>query len=131
MRYLTVTMCLLTVAACGRSSPTSPSPVDTQFTLAPGFTQAIAGTDAKLIFISVPSDSRCPANALCITGGDAVVRFDVTNEGRSSTHELHTGDMRPVKARDLTINLVEVAPYPFSTTPIPPGTYRVTFRVTR
>jgi hypothetical protein len=39
--------------------------------------------------------------------------------------------MKPVTHEDLTIALVELAPYPFSSRPIQPGDYRATLRVTR
>jgi hypothetical protein len=126
MRHVVLLVCLVSVTACGLASP---SPVDSEFTLAPGQSQTVAGT--TLTFVRVTSDSRCPANAICVTAGDAIVRVDVSGRGRSSTHELHTGNMQPVKANDLTIELVEVAPYPFSTSPIDPPSYRVTLRVTR
>jgi hypothetical protein len=131
MRYVAVFVCLLSVTACDLFSPANPSPVDAQFSLAPGQTETIAGASTRVSFSGVISDSRCPANALCITGGDAVVRIDVWTSGQSSTHELHTGTMLPVKAHDLTIELVEVTPYPFSFTPIEQSAYRVTFRVKR
>ncbi|CAN5865045.1 hypothetical protein BH18ACI5_BH18ACI5_00890 [soil metagenome] len=54
----------------------------------------------------------------------------MSRRGTSSSHELHTANKQPVTANELTIELVEVAPYPFST-PIDPAAYRVTLRVTR
>jgi len=120
--------CLLSVTACG---PTTPSAFDTRFTLAPGQTETIPGASTRVTFVAVISDSRCPANANCVTAGEAVVRIDVWTDGHSSTHELHTGNMQPAKPADLTIELVEVAPYPFSSTAIDPAAYRVTLHVTR
>jgi len=116
------------VTACG---PTSPSAVDARFTLAPGQTETIAGASTRVTFVAVTSDSRCPANAFCVVAGEAAVRIDAWTDGRSSTHELRTGSMQPARTGDLTIELVEVAPYPFATTPIDPAAYRVTLRVTR
>ena len=46
-------------------------------------------------------------------------------------NELHTGDMQPVRHDELTIHLVQLAPYPFSSRPFTPDEYRVTLRVTR
>jgi hypothetical protein len=131
MRYLVLAICLLSVTACDLFGPSSPSPVNAQFTLAPGQTETIVGASTRVTFVSVTSDSRCPANALCIVAGEAVVRIDVWTDGRSSTHQLRTGNVAPAKADDLTIELVEVAPYPFSTAPIDPASYRVTLRVKR
>jgi hypothetical protein len=129
MRYVALLACLLSVTACDLFSPTSPSPVSTEFTLAPGQSQAVAGT--TLTFAAVTSDSRCPANATCVTAGDATVRVDLSRRGLSSSHLLHTASKQPVTTNDLTIELVEVAPYPFSFSPIDPAAYRVTLRVTR
>jgi hypothetical protein len=39
--------------------------------------------------------------------------------------------MRPVKHGDLTIELVQLSPYPFSSRTIQPDEYRATLRVTR
>jgi hypothetical protein len=44
---------------------------------------------------------------------------------------VHTGDLKPVTHDDLTIHLVELAPYPFSSRTIAPNEYRATLRVTR
>ncbi len=128
MRCVALIVCLLSATACG---PTSPSAVNAQFTLGPGQTETIPGASTRVTFVAVISDSRCPANANCVVAGEAVVRIDVWTDGRSSTHELHTGNMQPAKPADLTIDLVEVAPYPFTSTPIDPAAYRVTLRVTR
>ena len=91
-----------------------------------------AGGKARtMAILHCSADSRCPANATCITAGEAVVRIDVWTDGHSSTHELRTGNMQPAKPADLTIELVEVAPYPFSSTAIDPAAYRVTLHVSR
>ena len=83
-------------------------------------------------FEGVTGDSRCPADALCIQGGDAVVHVTVLAGGSAGhDYDLHTGDMRPVKHGDLTIALVELAPYPLSSRTIEPDDYRATLRVTR
>ena len=56
----------------------------------------IAGV-VTLRFNGVSGDSRCPADAFCIQGGDAIVRVTVVDAGQSREVELHTGDMRPVQ----------------------------------
>jgi hypothetical protein len=101
--------------------------------LSPGQTVAIEGADSSLRFQGVIGDSRCPGDAICIQGGDALVRIDVIpSRGSASTYDLHTGSMQPVRHEDLTIELVELNPYPFgSLPPIGPSDYRATLRVTR
>jgi hypothetical protein len=134
MRRLPAILCLLAATACHRDSPNTPSgPVDQQFVLAPSQTQTVRELDLGVRFEGVTGDSRCPGDAICIQGGDAVVRVRVVpSEGSERTYELHTGDMKPVTHGDVTIALVELMPYPFgSLPPIQPNDYRATLRVTR
>jgi hypothetical protein len=100
--------------------------------LAPGQAASVPEAGVTLRFDGVSGDSRCPADAMCIQGGDALVQIVVLpTRGASQAYALHTGDMRPVSHEDLTIALVELSPYPFSSRPIQPADYRATLRVTR
>jgi hypothetical protein len=115
-------------SACSPTAPTVRP--DEAFTLEPGETATVEGTPVRIRFVLVLSDSRCPADAVCVHAGDAVVRIEVRSAGTSRPYELHTADMRPVTHDDLTIALLELAPYPFSSRPIRPNEYRATFKVT-
>jgi hypothetical protein len=85
-----------------------------------------------LRFEGVTGDSRCPIDAICIQGGDASVQLTVVpDSGAGRAYVLHTGDMRPVSHNELTIALVDLTPYPFSTRPVAPQEYRATVRVSR
>jgi hypothetical protein len=106
--------------------------VSREVVLAPGQSATVSEAAITLRFEGVSGDSRCPANATCITGGDALVQIEVVpTAGRRQNYTLHTGDMRPVAHGDLTIELVELSPYPFSSTPITPGDYRARLRLSR
>lgn len=124
---------LVVVTACSDSTPIAPSaPPNQQLTLAAGESAPIGGTELTLNFLSVSGDSRCPGDALCVTGGDALVHIIVRGD-RSAEYELHTGD--PSRASALRegwrITLVNLQPYPFSSLPpIQPGAYRATFDIT-
>jgi hypothetical protein len=132
MRSGCVLFCLLVVMASCTKGPTTPAAVDRTVVLAPGQSVNIIEASITLRFERVSGDSRCPADAICIQGGDALVRIEVIpSRGARRTHELHTGDMRPVIHDDLTIGLVELAPYPFSSRTIQPDEYQATLRVTR
>ena len=125
-------MCLLAATACSSKSPATPSPpIDRQVIVAVESSVQVPEASATIAFERVVGDSRCPADALCILGGDAIVRIEVTTPGGRSAYELHTGDGRPVTHEDLTIHLVQLDPYPFSAHPIDPKTYRATLRVVR
>jgi hypothetical protein len=131
MRFYSAVFCLLAVTACSKS-PAAPSPVSREVVLAPGQTAGVTEAGITLRFDGVSGDSRCPIDAICIQGGDALVEIAVLpTRGNSQAYALHTGDMRPVAYEDLTIALVELSPYPFSARSIQPSDYRATLRVTR
>jgi hypothetical protein len=134
MRLATAFFCLLAVTGCDEGSPTGPTvTLNERFTLAPGATASIDGSRVRLEFVGVTGDSRCPGDAICITGGDAIVQVRASGEGASTTLDLHTGDSSRATAAygGFRVSLVELQPYPFSSRgPITPGDYRATLQVT-
>ena len=122
---------LVSTAACDES-PTGPSiRVGADVTLAPGSRARVADTSLTLQFDGVDGDSRCPGDAICITGGDALVKVTVIDGSAADRHiELHTGSLAPVRHGRYVITLIELSPYPFSSRPFSPGDYRATLRVT-
>ncbi len=126
--------CLLFVTLGCDELPSGPSVgLNERFTLAPGESARIDQSQVRLEFVDVTGDSRCPADAICIQGGDAVVRVRGTAGSNASTLELHTGDSSRAAAtfQGLRVELIELQPYPFSSRPIGPGDYRATLRVTQ
>lgn len=121
------------LTSCTTGSPAAPGgPIDSRVVLAPGETATIVAADVRVRFQGVLGDSRCPADAFCIQGGDAIVRIGILPSGGApSTADLHTGDMKPVRHRDLTFSLENLSPYPFSSRTIAPEDYRATLRITR
>jgi hypothetical protein len=132
MRPLIIVFCLLAITACDEKSPFGPT-VNTndRFTLAPGEVARVQDVDLRVQFMAVTGDSRCPADALCIQGGDAIVHIQVIDRGATSAYELHTGDSRraTVTHQQVRISLVELQPYPFTSRTIAPGEYRATLTV--
>ena len=134
MRAILLILCLLAATACDENTPTGPTvPLNRQFTLAPGELVLIEGTPYAVRFVRVSGDSRCPADAICIQGGDALVHIQVYAAGAATEYELHTGDQRrgTISHRDLRIGLVELQPYPFSSRPTQPDDYRATLQALR
>lgn len=123
-------VCLLLATACSGNSPARPSPVDLEVVLAPGQTSRVAG-DLTVRFVAVIGDSRCPADAICIQGGDAIVRLDVGAGRARAERDLHTGSMQPALFEGVRIELLQLSPYPFSGRTIEQDEYRATLRVTR
>ena len=131
MRLAALLFCLLAATACDES-PTGPTvSIDARFTLAPGETASIEGRGVRLRFEGVSGDSRCPIDAICIQGGDAVVKVQASGDGGSLSLELHTGDASraSVTYGSVKVTLVDLQPYPFSSRTIAPGDYRATLVV--
>ena len=123
MRLFLAVLCLLAVTACDEQNPVGPSVgMNERFTLAPGEVATVRDVNLNVQFVNVTGDSRCPADAICIQGGDALVNIRVLDNGATSAYELHTGDSSraAVMHRQVRIALVELQPYPFSSRTIAP-----------
>jgi len=129
MRPLLLAFFLLVLAGCDESLAGPTVPLDKEFVLAPGESAVVE--EISIRFVRVANDSRCPADAVCVWGGDAQVQISVLSSQRSQDYDLHTGDMKPVTHDPYTIHLIKVEPYPFSSRTIEPEEYRVTLKVTR
>ena len=134
MRAATLLMCLLCVTGCDERSAAGPTvALNQRFTLAPGEVAAVSNTDLRFQFVRVTGDSRCPADAICIQGGDALVQIRASDGSSSTLLGLHTGDSSQAAADfgGARIALVELQPYPFSSRTIEQEEYRATLTVTR
>ena len=133
MRMLLLASCLLTATGCDEKRTVGPSvPLNQQFSLPRGEIMSIDRTAVRLQFVEVSGDSRCPADAFCIQAGDAIVLVRVMDAGADTDYALHTGDSARAAAthRRLRIELVQLAPYPFSGRTIAQDDYRATLKVT-
>jgi hypothetical protein len=123
------------LAIAGGCSESSSAPSDVfkrEVVLSVGQTARIAEAEFSLRFDRVTSDTRCPADVLCIQAGDASVLVTVLWAlDRSTSYELHTSAPSSVRHRDVRIALEALAPYPFSSKPIDPASYTATLLVTR
>ena len=100
-----------------------------EFELEPGQTVQLAGTGVRVTFLEVANDSRCPVDVVCVTAGDAEVRFSVVGEGEDRTVALHVmGEPRSVTIGAVRLELTGLMPSPRSTVTISPRDYRATIR---
>jgi hypothetical protein len=132
IRLATVALSLLALATCDQKTPAGPTvSLDQQFTLAPRETATVQGRGVRLQFDAVSGDSRCPSDAVCIQGGDAIVHVRASGDGAVTMLELHSGDASRATASygRVRVSLVELQPYPFSSRTIAPGDYRATLEV--
>jgi hypothetical protein len=132
IRFAPGASALLALVACA-ANPAGPSVVSGQeFQLRPGMSVTVEGTDLGLRFDVVASDSRCPADAVCVALGDAEAVFTISEAGRPATSvTLHT---RPGEGQQATVGgfsfvLTRLDPYPSVGSRIPPDDYRASLRV--
>jgi hypothetical protein len=133
VRIAFAVLCLLATTGCDESQTGPTVALNERFTLAPGSVTAIRDEDVRVRFDEVTGDSRCPADALCIQGGDALVHIRVSDGASTNAYVLHTGDSSraSIVHGSLRVALVELQPYPFSSRTIVPGDYRATFSASR
>jgi len=85
----------------------------------------IEGDKVKLSFDAVVSDSRCPANAMCIWQGAATATFSFSKNGNAHRFNLSTITMEPNYKKDTLISgykieFIHLLPYPGTFTPPAP-----------
>jgi hypothetical protein len=123
-------MAVLLSVACAGGTPTTPGTAGETVTLAIGETAAVPDTSLSLMFAAVSSDSRCPADVVCIQLGEAVVALDALAGGGASRFELSTtGSARVAQVGGFRIELSSLVPERHARLPIDPRDYRVTVHV--
>ncbi len=123
MRYLAA----MILTSCA-PSPTEVAP-GPEFELAPGRSVQLAGTGIILSIVDVANDSRCPVDVVCVTAGNAEVRFRVRGEGDERVVSLHTmQEPRAVTVGAIRLELVSLAPPNRAGAPPAPAEYRAGIR---
>ena len=98
---------------------------------------SISGDNLKLCFEAVVSDSRCPANAMCIWQGAATASFSFTKNGNTHRFNLSTITMKPNYAKDTIIagykiEFTNLSPYPGTVAdPIPDSQRKAEVKITK
>ena len=128
--FALVLFCAWSASACS-GSPSAPTSLNQEITLAPGQSVPVERGSLTLRLLGVPSDTRCPANALCVHPGRARVDVQVTSIFDVRIARLDTAETKVVRLGRLTMELLELSPYPGSPEPIDPADYRARLRLTR
>jgi len=86
----------------------------------------VSANNYKLCFDELISDSRCPANAMCIWQGTAVAKFSLTKNKDTYSFVLSTLAMPGTYNKDTTmfgykIEFVNLSPYPGTVPPPVPA----------
>jgi hypothetical protein len=126
-----IALVLVLLSACaGPSTSPDDTPLGQPFELRAG-TSAVLDGGLKVTFERVPSDSRCPMDALCIRAGEALVALTISQDGRNAVaRELRTdATASETSYAGYSIKLIALAPYPRSDRQILPGDYIATLAV--
>lgn len=124
------TLCLILLLSAGCSSnPSGPSdvPLGREFTLKPGETASIQSAGLRVTFVKVASDSRCPADVVCVQAGDAAVDLMV---GMTSV-QLLSNRAPETTVGTHRIRLERVEPYVYTSKPIGARDYRAVLTVSQ
>lgn len=140
MRRMLATGLLLAATAC--STVTGADEADVaqqlagaatplQITLRHGQERGVDGTVLRLSFASVPEDSRCPIDAVCVWMGDAVAEIGVrAGSGPTAPLRLHTSlDPHYADWNGARITLLELSPAPRAAQPTKAEDYSVRLQV--
>ena len=123
----TILLILLTATvslgnSCSKSADKRLTEGTIELTLLESAEGKIEGDKVKLAFEAVVSDSRCPANAMCIWQGAATATFSFTKNGDAHRFNLSTITMEPNYTKDTIIagykiEFINLLPYPGTFTP--------------
>ena len=127
---LALVLSFLFAACSGHSASPGRTPLGQPFELRAGSSAAVDG-GLQITFERVPSDSRCPMDALCIRAGEALVALTLSQDGRNVVgRELRTdGASSETTYQGYSIKLIALAPYPRSDRQILPEDYVATLAV--
>jgi hypothetical protein len=121
---------LLTASGCAGVQTAAVVEQGASFTLAPGETAAVRGTDARLTFKRVTEDSRCPVDVTCVWAGDAKIEITISRNGPADDTRILsiTPPKYETTVGNLRIRFVSLAPVPRQADAIP-RKYRAEFVV--
>jgi hypothetical protein len=99
------------VFVTANAQATGRSATSVLFELKAGQTKNIPGSEAKVKFLNVMEDSRCPEGTKCIWAGNAKVKLRVTNKRGAKVFDLNTAKgATDYSFEGYNIRLVKVEP---------------------
>lgn len=128
--------CLGLLHACERTETDTPERT-LKITLHHCANPVFSGTQVSLCFDSVLTDSRCPANAMCVWRGYAACKFSFTADGETYPFNLSEFAMLPVYRKDTVlagyrIEFLDLQPYPGTLPyPVPENKIKAEVKITK
>lgn len=101
-----------------------------QVEMKPGESLDDVQSGSVLTFAGIVQDSRCPADAICLTSGFVQAQFAI-QEGNNTRvvvltlGDMSAGDVNSTNVGEFTVTLVEVNPYPLASAPVDYADYSV------
>jgi len=108
--------------------------IDSEFLFQINQSTKIKSEDITITFLNVTADSRCPADVMCVWMGQADIELLVQKGDEESSINLSIGgDSSPEESIfDMyLIQLLELAPYPYSSKVIQPDEYTATLKISK
>lgn len=120
----------LILAACAPAAPDGVFEAG-QIVLRPGQRLNDMQSGSVLTFVEIVTDSRCPADAICVTSGFVQALFEIEQGTETRQVTLTLGDMtdadiNSVAVAEWTVTLIEVNPYPLASQPVDYSEYTIT-----
>lgn len=81
----------------------------------------------KVTLNSVPSDSRCPINVVCVWAGQVKASFTLVKGTEKITKDI--GSESPEKFGEYTVSMMDISPSPVSNIPISQKDYKIVFNI--
>jgi hypothetical protein len=103
---------LMSSSACTSIQPAVIVEPGASFTLAPGQTATVRGTDTRITFKRVSEDSRCPVDVTCVWAGDAKIEIVIDPNGPATRILSITPPNNSAQAGILRIRFVGLTPVP-------------------
>lgn len=134
MRYAIAVLTTLFLAACEAPNEViSPGTITYPYTVSlhPGQSIRLPQIGLTATFDSVTADSRCPLGAECVWQGDGATRLSVRRDpGDAVTCTLHTTlDPKLVDVDGISVQLVDLLPYPRASVPLSSGAYTAVLQI--
>jgi predicted secreted protein len=104
--------------------------IDTKFEIKSQQHIEIPTENLTITFLEVTEDSRCPSDVTCVWAGKAALRLDVAKD-QNKEITLSTDNSTVNVLDQYQIQLIDLKPYPISTTHINSEEYVVTISVTK
>jgi hypothetical protein len=103
---------MISSAGCSSVQPAVIVEPGASFTLAPGQTATVRGTDTRITFKRVSEDSRCPVDVTCVWAGDAKIEIVIEPNGSAITRILSITSPNETQVGNLRIRFVGLSPVP-------------------